>query len=306
MNTSSPSKPLQHQRPHPGEWAFFHYLFALIMTCLFSVEAYADPAPENWLPREARVPGGIALVDITHHYKPGTEVQLNAMPVKVIPMNGRFMAVVGIPLSAAAPQINLRVAPKNGKAVNLPITLQPGNYPEEHLTITDTNKVSPDAKSLQRIRRETGLIRKYLRHWQTDQIAHGPMILPVEGRHSSTFGRRRVINGQPRKPHSGLDIAAPTGTSVFAPADGTVIGGGDFFFNGNSLFIDHGEGLISMFCHLDEQLVEIGTQVNQGALVARVGATGRVTGPHLHWSLSLNDARVDPLLYTTTHPVRMQ
>ena len=300
MNT--PSKPLQHKRPHPGDWALFHYLIALITTCLFSVGAYAAPAPENWLPREARVPGGIALVDITQLYEPGTEVQLNTMPVKVIPADGRIMAVVGIPLSVDASQINLRVAPKSGEAINLPIALQPGGYPEEHLTITDTNKVSPDAESLQRIRRETGLIRKYLRQWQTDQVAHGPMVMPVEGRHSSTFGRRRIINGQPRKPHSGLDIAAPTGTPVFAPADGTVIGGGDFFFNGNSLFIDHGEGLISMFCHLDEQLVEIGTRVSQGALVARVGATGRVTGPHLHWSLSLNDARVDPLLYTAVSP----
>lgn len=298
MNTPPPSKYMRHNGSHPGEWAFFHYLFALIMTCLFSVGAYADPTPENWLPREARVPGGIALVDITQLYEPGTEVQSNTMPVKVIPADGRIMAVVGIPLSVDASQINLRVAPKTGEAINLPIALQPGDYPEEHLTITDTNKVSPDAESLQRIRRETGLIRKYLRQWQTDQVAHGPMIMPVEGRHSSTFGRRRIINGQPRKPHSGLDIAAPTGTPVFAPADGTVIGGGDFFFNGNSLFIDHGEGLISMFCHLDEQLVETGTRVSQGALVARVGATGRVTGPHLHWSLSLNDARVDPLLYT--------
>ncbi len=302
MNTPSPSKYMRHNGSHPGEWAFFHYLFALITAGLFSVGAYADPAPENWLPRETRVPGGIALVDITQLYEPGTEVQLNTMPVKVIPADGRIMAVVGIPLSVDASQINLRVAPKNREAINLPIALQPGDYPEEHLTITDTNKVSPDAESLQRIRRETGLIRKYLRQWQTDQVAHGPMVMPVEGRHSSTFGRRRIINGQPRKPHSGLDIAAPTGTPVFAPADGTVIGGGDFFFNGNSLFIDHGEGLISMFCHLDEQLVEIGTRVSQGALVARVGATGRVTGPHLHWSLSLNDARVDPLLYTAVSP----
>ena len=290
-------------RRHPSEWLLCHYVIAPIIFSLVAVVALAEPTSDNWLPRETRVPGGIALVDITNYYEPGIEVQFNAMPVKVKPVNGRFIAVVGIPLSINGNQISLEIKQANRRETKLPISLQPSKYPQEHLTIADSNKVSPNTESLQRIRRETSSIRKYLRNWQVERVATGSMILPVEGRHSSLFGRRRIINGQPRKPHSGLDIAAPTGTPVVSPAAGTVIGNGDFFFNGNSLFIDHGEGVISMFCHLDELLVKTGAKVDRGTLLARVGATGRVTGPHLHWSVSLNDARVDPLLFVVNSSV---
>lgn len=122
-----------------------------------------------------------------------------------------------------------------------------------------------------------------------------PFLSPVDGLLSSSFGRRRVLNGERRSPHSGLDIAADTGTPVANPAPGTVTLVGDFYFNGNSVFVDHGGGLISMMCHLSRIDVADGQRVARGDVLGLVGATGRVTGPHLHWSVSMNGNRVDPV-----------
>ncbi len=273
----------------------------MVWSALIAPTALADAASPGWLPREDRTPGGIALVDISSQYQPGTQALFNDHRVKIQHHGGRVVAVVGIPLSAPGDQVSLQLEtsgdPAGKTRTSIPIKLHPASYPEEHMTIADNNKVSPDADSMRRIRRETGLINGYLRHWQTDHTGFGPMTLPVTGRHSSAFGQRRIINGQPRRPHSGMDIAAPTGTPIYAPATGIATGAGNFFFNGNSLFVDHGNGLVSMFCHLEKILASPGEPVSQGQLLGRVGSTGRVTGPHLHWSLSLNDARVDPLLF---------
>ncbi len=119
----------------------------------------------------------------------------------------------------------------------------------------------------------------------------------MNGPLSSKFGVRRFFNGEERNPHSGLDFAVGAGTPIKTPAAGKVILIGNYFFNGNTVFVDHGQGFISMFCHMSKIDVKVGQPLARGDVVGKVGATGRATGPHMHWNISLNDARVDPAIF---------
>ena len=264
---------------------------------------HANAQTNHWFPTEQRIAGGIALIDISDSFQPGSQAYFGNQPVKVTFEASRAIAVVGIPLHTSPGNAELRIQMGQpgsaAKTKKIAFTVFEANYPTEQLTIVDNNKVSPDSASLLRIKTERVSINRSLRNWQNASVDFRKMVMPVTGRLSSEFGYRRIINGHPRKPHSGVDLAAPTGTQVIAPAGGVITGSGNYFFNGNTLFIDHGEGLISMFCHLNKTLVNIGDQVTQGQLVAAVGSSGRATGPHLHWSLSLNDARINPLLFTS-------
>lgn len=168
-------------------------------------------------------------------------------------------------------------------------------YPEEHLTIANQRLVNPPESDLVRIREETARQLAQYRRFTARPLDLSPFVLPVTGRVSSVFGHRRVLNGQPRNPHSGLDLAAHAGTPIQAPAPGAVVLTGELFFNGKTVFLDHGQGLVTMYCHMDAIAVREGDEVGRGQVIGKVGATGRVTGAHLHWSVSLNGNRVDPV-----------
>jgi len=157
--------------------------------------------------------------------------------------------------------------------------------------------VHPDPEDIRRIEADNRLIRSVRGRSPSSEpwFLERGFILPVKGRVSGVFGSQRILNGEPRSPHQGMDIAAPKGTPVISPADGVVrLDAADLFLMGNTLIIDHGLGIQSIFIHLDQILVKEGTKVFQGQIVARVGKTGRATGPHLHWGVSVGTVMVDP------------
>jgi len=176
------------------------------------------------------------------------------------------------------------------------LEVQAKAYETQYLTIENTRQVNPDPADLERIDAERQRIEAALAGWRQADPLRQPFQLPVDGRRSSSFGSRRFFNGQPRRPHSGMDIAADEGTPIRSPAEGLVVEIGDYFFNGNTVFLDHGQGLVTMYCHLSRVEVRPGQALAAGEVLGRVGSTGRVTGPHLHWSVSLNRVMVDPAL----------
>jgi murein DD-endopeptidase MepM/ murein hydrolase activator NlpD len=163
-------------------------------------------------------------------------------------------------------------------------------------------QVNLSAADLARVNQEKIRIDHALSRWSDSAPESLRLSQPVPGPRSSSFGSRRIFNGESRNPHSGMDIAAPSGTPVRIPIAGTVIDTGEFFFNGNTVFVDHGRGLISMYCHLSAIDVVPGQHLDAGTRVGAVGMTGRSTGPHLHWGLNLNRAWVDPELFLAPQP----
>lgn len=248
-------------------------------------------------PRPDSVPGGIAIVELGLETPAPPSVYYGKKRVLVRRAGEQWQAVVGIPLSAKAGIHKLRIVPVNKKTYQREFSIHAKKYKEQHLTIKNKRMVNPTAEDMTRIRAEKKIIGAALSRWSEQPHVATQFILPVEGRLSSPFGLRRFFNEQPRKPHSGLDIAATEGTTIKAPADGIVITHGNYFFNGNTVFIDHGQGLVTMYCHMSKIMVKSGIKVRQGEAIGKVGMTGRVTGPHLHWSVSLNNTRVEPGLF---------
>jgi murein DD-endopeptidase MepM/ murein hydrolase activator NlpD len=171
------------------------------------------------------------------------------------------------------------------------------DYPEQHITLEDKSKVELSAADEARAEREIAVIKELKQHWRATQDTDLAFILPVEGELAGRFGLRRFFNDEPRSPHVGLDVAVARGTPVKASAHGQVLAVDDYFFNGRTIFVDHGNGLITMYCHLDRIDVKPGDTVRKGQRIGLSGRTGRATGPHLHWSVILNGAMVDPELF---------
>ncbi len=244
-------------------------------------------------PRQSLVPGGVAIIDL----EPGDvfTYSFRGKPVLVTQIEGMPSALVGLPLSLKPGEhyIEKRSASQVNKKFFEVVAKQ---YSTQHITITDKRKVNPYASDMERILAEKARKQKARDHYSKVDVDID-FLAPITGIRTGSFGRRRVFNGQKRRPHSGMDFAADEGTPIRAPSAGKVIELGDFFFSGNLVYIDHGQGLISMFAHLDEIDVVLGERVKKGQIVGKVGATGRVTGPHLHWSLGLNGTWIDPALF---------
>lgn len=261
------------------------------LTLLLLLSIFLLPAAAQ--PRQSLVPGGIAIIKLAEDDP--REYSFRGKPVLVTRVNGVTSALVGLPLSLK-PGEHFIEAGDGGQIRKKFFEIADKEYTTQHITITDKRKVNPYASDMERILAEKTRKQKARNHYSKAEV-DVQFLAPVEGVRTGSFGRRRVFNGQQRRPHSGMDIAASTGTPVLSPSAGRVIELGDFFFSGNLVYIDHGQGLISMFAHLSEIGVEIGETVERGQVVGKVGATGRVTGPHLHWSLGLNGTWIDPALF---------
>ena len=266
-------------------------LLALLMALCVTMVAKAAPYP---LPRESSVPGGIKLLRLDVHGAMPT-VDLDGHRAMVIEDEANWIAVIGIPLSAPLADRHVVVHSLAGRQ-EFTFSIGDKRYATQSLNVAP-RQVDLSKEDLARVNRERTSIDAALEHWTAVQPHALLLPQPVPGPRSSSFGMRRVFNGQSRNPHSGMDIAAPTGEPVHAPIAGVVVETGSYFFNGNTVFVDHGRGLISMYCHLSEIDVQPGQAVSAGAVLGKVGMTGRATGPHLHWGLSLNRTWVDPELF---------
>lgn len=266
-----------------------------VVCCLLLLLASQSALAEGFISRLLNhpVPGGVAVVALGSEAQAPT-ARYQGKPVLVVREEGkRWIAIVGIPLKSQPGPHQLQVS--DGRTLGFSVGTK--HYREQHIKLKNSRQVNPLAEDMTRINRE---LAEQTRAYQTFSPTQPSNLLfdkPVEGPLSSPFGLRRFFNGEERNPHSGLDFAVGAGTPIKSPAAGKVILIGNYFFNGNTVFVDHGQGLISMFCHMSKVDVKLGQSLPRGGIVGRVGATGRATGPHMHWNVSLNDARVDPAIF---------
>jgi murein DD-endopeptidase MepM/ murein hydrolase activator NlpD len=266
-------------------------LFGAALTLCLTLPAHADSYISRLLNKP--VPGGVAVVDLGPAAQ-APKATFQGKPVLVVKdQDARWLAIVGIPLTVkpgTAQQVS-----SGGR--NLPFSVGSKKYPEQHITLKNQRQVNPNPDDLKRIEQELDVQVRAYRTFTPGTPSNLLLDKPVDGPLSSKFGVRRFFNGEERNPHAGLDFAVPAGTPIKSPAAGKVILIGNYFFNGNTVFVDHGQGFISMFCHMSKIDVKVGDAVPRGGVVGRVGSTGRATGPHMHWNVSLNDARVDPAIF---------
>jgi len=247
------------------------------------------------LPSALPAPGGVAILDLGSSQDTPL-AEFDGERVAVVRGENGWQAVVGLPLSLQPGEQRIEVSWPDGRRSWHGFTVQHRDYAESRITISDERMVSPGPEEMKRIEADRVRIRAALATW-SDSTPDFDFAVPAEGRFSSGFGLRRFINDQPRNPHSGLDIAAPVGTPIHAPAPGRVILTGDFFYAGKAVMLDHGHGLLSFYAHLDSIDVHEGQELDRGAPLGTMGMTGRVTGPHLHWGVYLNRTQVDPELF---------
>ncbi|WP_244610259.1 peptidoglycan DD-metalloendopeptidase family protein [Bathymodiolus heckerae thiotrophic gill symbiont] len=259
---------------------------------LFSNVILANITVEN-----TSVPGGVAVIDFeSNHSNP--KAFYRTVPLYVQHIKDRhWQVLVGIPLLEKLGKKSITVQGLSTQTLNFEVKKH--NYTEQHITLKGKNKkyVNPNLAHMKRINQERPILSKARTVFSDKTLSNGLFSRPVDGITTSPFGLKRFYNGQARRPHTGLDYAGGIGTLIKAPADGKVILIGEYFFNGKAIFLDHGQGLISVYIHLNKHLVKQGQSVKQGEVIGKIGQSGRATGPHLHWGVYLNRTAINPNLF---------
>jgi murein DD-endopeptidase MepM/ murein hydrolase activator NlpD len=271
------------------------YLARLVAAAVILPPPVAAEAARVGFPQTASVPGGVVRIPIDAPAESQPVATLDGVRTLVMRNGERWEAIVGIPLDTKPGRQELVVS-HGGRSERLAFEVADKKYAVQKLKVAPGH-VDLSKENLARVEKEKAEIRKALDGFTDRLPATLGLVQPVDGERSSSFGLRRVFNDQPRNPHTGMDIAAPSGTPIRAAAAGTVAAVGDYFFNGNTVILDHGSGLVTMYCHLSRTDVEAGQPVSAGDTIGAVGATGRVTGPHLHFGVTLNRTMVDPALF---------
>ncbi len=233
--------------------------------------------------------GGLSLIE-THR----TDLVAASLGEQRLPVSDKGVVVLPVDMDAKPGEAHVTLEFADGSRATYNFNVEAHTFREERLQIANQRYVEPHPEDVERYTREAERQEKVYSSFSEMSALPFPMAVPTNGCRSSEFGVRRFLNDQPRSPHSGLDIAAPTGTPIIAPAAGRIALTGDFFFSGKLVMIDHGAGIVSVLGHMSEVSAEEGQLVDQGDLVGEVGATGRVTGAHVHWTLSIGGVRVDP------------
>jgi murein DD-endopeptidase MepM/ murein hydrolase activator NlpD len=262
----------------------------IALTALFSAAAVAAPVKLDG----PTVQGGL----VVGYAEPGSRVTQDGKEIEVAP-DGRFL--LGFAYDAA-PASEIDIESTDGESVTIPITVASRQFATEKIDHLPPEQVTPDAEAMKRIAAEREEVTAVQTKPTATPLFTRPFIWSATGIISGTYGSARILNGEPRAPHMGVDVAAPEGTPVVAPTEGRVVFVADLFFTGNTVILDHGLGLTSLYAHLAHVDVKVGDHVRQGDVIGALGATGRATAPNLHWGVHLNGVGLDPALLAGPMP----
>ncbi len=260
----------------------FFKLLLLLSSSLFAIEnhPYID---------------GVAVIDVGV-FKEKPKIFYKAKEAKVILKKNHYFAIIGIGLNEKAGKKHIVAVSKNKKK-DFYFQVKSKSYKKEYIKLKTNKRVTLSKVDLERFHKEKAKAKKVLGSFNKTLSTDLDFKVPVSGRTSSPFGKRRYFNNKPKAPHSGIDIAAKRGTPIVAAQSGYVMIREEFFFNGNTIYLDHGEGIITLYCHMSDFAVNKGDFINKGDVIGYIGTTGRSTGPHLHFGVVLNANAVDPKIF---------
>jgi len=261
-------------------------IFLLFSTTLFALEHNPHQ-------------GGVAVIELKEFIKK-PKVFFQSNEVKVLEKEGKYFAVIGIGIDEKVGKKHI-VAVNQNKKVSLYFNVTKKSYKKEYIKLKTNKRVTLSKENLQRFKKEKAKSTKVLKSFNKTLSSNLEFISPLNGRISSTYGKRRYYNNKPKSPHKGIDIATKRGTSIVASESGVVKIAQEFFFNGNTIYLDHGEGVITMYAHMKGFEVGEGDFVEKGEVIGYVGTTGRSTGPHLHFGIMLNAKAVDPGIFVADY-----